>query len=36
MNTVTLKRDGTILSDGKTVETDPLVCLSYQVDLSED
>ena len=36
MNTVTLKKDGSILSDGKTVETDPLVCLSYQVDLNED
>ena len=36
MNSVTLKRDGSILSDGKTVETDPLVCLSYQVDLNED
>ena len=36
MNTVTLKRDGSILSDGKTVETDPLVCLSYQVDLNDD
>jgi hypothetical protein len=36
MNTVTLKRDGSILSDGKTVETDPLVCLGYQVDLNED
>jgi hypothetical protein len=36
MNTVTLKRDGSILSDEKTVETDPLVCLSYQVDLNED
>ena len=36
MNTVTLKRDGSILTDGKTVETDLLMCLSYQVDLSED
>jgi hypothetical protein len=36
MNTVTLKRDGSILRDGKIVETEPLVCLSYQVDLGKD
>lgn len=35
MNTITLKREGSILSDGKTIETDLLMCLGYQVDLGE-
>ena len=36
MNTVTLKREGSILSGGKTVKTDLLICLSHQVDLGKD
>ncbi len=36
MNTVTLKREGSILSGGKTVKTDLLMCLSHQVDLGKD
>ena len=36
MNTVTLIRDGSIVSDGKTVKSDPLKLLSYQVGLEED
>jgi hypothetical protein len=36
MNTVTLKRDGSILSGGKTVETEPLVFLSSKADLGKE
>ena len=36
MNTVTLIKDGSIVCDGKTVKTDPLMLLSYQVGLEED
>ena len=36
MNTVTLIRDGSIVSGGKTVENDPLMFLSFQADLGKD
>jgi hypothetical protein len=36
MNKVTLIRDGSIVSSGKTVEIDPLMFLSYQVALEDD
>jgi len=35
MNHVTLASDGSIVHNGKTVETGPLVFLSYQVDLED-
>jgi len=36
MNTVTLARDGSIVSSGKTADTEPLVLLSCQVNLEDD
>jgi len=36
MHTVTLIKDGSIISSGKTVQADPLMFLSYQVGLEAD
>jgi len=36
MNTVTLIKDGSIVSGGKTVGTEPLMYLSFQTDLGKD